>query len=248
MMTLALPARAEVFHENLMFQVLVGDAVDPRAHIYDSEDFQEMLVVSGENAPLLLELMTDSVYELAREDLEPNGDELILKDDHGGLLVTALAKEEGSIIVDLEETTLKLAPTPPLVGVVELEDVIAVKPSYALDAEAYEPDTAFVSKLKTLDRPINVSVYFGTWCRLCKHLVPQFMGVVHAVDNPNLRVRYVGVSETRDEPAKWLVRYGIEKTPTILFLEGNGEIGRIEQTVEPSTTIEEAMTRIIFGS
>jgi hypothetical protein len=243
---LAASAHGEIFHENLQFQVLVGDSIIPHAHVYDSDDFQEILLVPEEGSLLLLELGTESVYELAAGDLEQSGEEWVLRDDHDGNLVAALSKEEGSIVVDLEETSYRLSPMPPLVGIISREKLVAVKPSYALTAEAYEPDAEILSKLKTLDRSINASVYFGTWCRMCKHLVPKFMGTVDAMGNPNLQVRYVGVSESRDEPAKWLVRYGVEKTPSILFFEGGKEIGRIEETAEPS--VEAVMAEIFFGS
>ena len=89
----AVSARAEMFHENLQFQILVGDSIIPHAHLYDSEDFQEMLLVPGEGSPLLLELGTESVYELAPEDMEQSGEEWVVRDDHDGNLVTALPRK-----------------------------------------------------------------------------------------------------------------------------------------------------------
>jgi hypothetical protein len=240
------PTHAETFTENLHFQVLVGDSVAPHSRLYDSEDYQRMLLLSGDNPPILLELATTSVYQLTREDLQERDDDVVVRDDHEGLLVAAFSTEEGSITVDLGERIYRLAPAPPLVGIVSLEELLAAKPGYASDAEAYRPDSALVSKLKTVDRPIDVYVYFGTWCHLCKNLVPKFLSTVGAVDNPNIDVRYVGVSESLDEPAEWLQRYSALTAPAIIFLEGEKEIGRIEEKAE--LPVEEAMTHILLGS
>jgi thiol-disulfide isomerase/thioredoxin len=243
-------APALAFFENLHFQVLQGDSLLPGARLYDAEDFQSLLLVRPEGPPLLLDLTTDAVYELDSTAVSWSGaeGEPVLEGREGALPVGVLEKgEDGTvrILLDGEPQALGLAPAPPLVGPVSREELLRVKPVYAEDARKYHPREEAVAELASLQEPVEILVFFGTWCRLCKRLLPKLLAVLDAADNPRLQVRFVGVDEELEEPAELIERHAVGATPTIIFLKGGREVGRIEETAEPS--IEEEMVEILLG-
>ena len=231
------------FHENLAFKVFSGDAPAREARLYDSEDFQQILLLPGHGAPLVLDLATESVYALSPEQVSGTLEDPVVDAFDEGTFATLFVKEEGVITIPLEDATYRLSPAPPLVGPASLDELLAAKPIYGIDAAQYAPDSTAVGLLAAVDRPVELFVYFGTWCHLCKRLVPQVLKTLEAAGNANIRVQYIGLDEEMAEPVVWIDRHGVEKTPTLIFVEGGREVGRIEERAEP--TVEAAMADIL---
>ncbi|MBU1701363.1 MAG: thioredoxin family protein [Candidatus Eisenbacteria bacterium] len=239
-------AGAAIYFENLGYQVFQADTIIPRAHLYDSEDYQSMLLLPGTGAPLLLELGTQSVYEIAPEDLDLSGEDPVLSNLENGLFFCALITEEGSIHIDSPVRSYRLSPLPQFLGPATLAEVLALKPAYALDAREYLPDPDAIKMLKTVGEPVDIKVFFGTWCRLCKHLLPGFLRVMEEAGNPNFNVEFMGVDEDVMEPETLLQRYSVSQTPTIILLKNGSEIGRIEEAAVPN--VEKELVAILVKS
>ncbi|MBD3334959.1 MAG: hypothetical protein GF355_05535 [Candidatus Eisenbacteria bacterium] len=236
-------AQGTTFYENLHYQVFHGDTLDPRAHLYDSEDFQSMLLLPGHGPALLLELQAGTVYEIPEDAMDLTGEDPVLTRPEAGLMAGSLEKEDGSIQIDLAGRSFRLSPAPELLGEVDLTKLLSVKPSYALDARAYEPETNAVTALRTARVPTDIYVVFGTWCQLCKRVVPAVIRTMEAVGNPNFELHFIGVDEDLTDPEDWIERLRIGATPTVIMMQDGRELGRIEETAEPS--VEGALARII---
>ncbi len=87
-------------------------------------------------------------------------------------------------------------------------------------------------------------VFFGTWCGFCKRWLPRFLATLDAAANPDIQVRFIGVSETGGEPKADIKQYRVTETPTFIVRQDGREIGRIE--AEPtSASIEEDLAAIL---
>ena len=136
-----------------------------------------------------------------------------------------------------------LQPLPPLVGPASLLKVLELKPAYAHAALAYKPDPTKIAALKAVSADTEIRVYFGTWCLLCKKLIPGLIRSTELAANPKIKVTYTGVDEDLKQPEVDLKRDHITKTPTILVLQNGVELGRVEE--KPATTIEGDLAAIL---
>jgi thiol-disulfide isomerase/thioredoxin len=235
------------FYENLHFQIFMGDSLDARARLYDGEDYQRMLLLPGSGPPMLLELGAGMVYELPPDAVDLSVENPVLLSAEAGILAAEFANEEGEItFTGPSGIPCRVGPMPPLVGEASWEELLALKPAYGLDAEEYEPKAESLNALKSIDRPLEFVVFFGTWCQLCKQIVPSFTKTIEEAGNQGFAVTYVALDEAMEAPAEWIDRFKIGKTPTIIVSENGREIGRIEEDV-PST-VEEELVEIVDGS
>lgn len=148
-----------------------------------------------------------------------------------------------SVVFFVGGRRLKIVPKQPLVGPATVEDLLRHSPLYRKGADAYAPATADLAFLKSVKEPVEIEVFFGTWCSHCKVLVPKFIQTIRAAANPNLRVSYHGVPTSfgNYEPAR---TRGITGIPTFIFMRKGAEVGRIPG--EPTNgTIERSMVDIL---
>jgi thiol-disulfide isomerase/thioredoxin len=239
-------APAASWNENIGLLVQVDGKPSGVAHVYDSEDYQRMLLcLEGQPEVAILDLTTATVSSAPGDSLRVGADGTAEFEDAGGVYLSPLEQNEGTISFAWNTSKLVLTPLPPLVGAAELSRILDLKPAYAHDAAAYKPEAAKLAALKAVTADTEMHVYFGTWCHLCKHLLPGFMRTVELAANPKLRVAYFGVAEDMSQPAAELQRDSISKTPTIVVLQGGREIGRIEEKVP--TTVEAELAGILGG-
>ena len=78
---------------------------------------------------------------------------------------------------------------------------------------------AAISLIKNIRQPIEITVFFGTWCSYCKHYLPGFMKSIELAANPAITVRYIGISEDMSEPEALLTADGSRS----LLYRVNGE-------------------------
>lgn len=232
---LAPAALAESWQENIGLLVRVDGRPDGSAHLFDSEDYQRMLLVIGDRpSALILELADGTVGSVPRDSvrIDPEGFA------HLGLIgseyLADCSRKDGLITFAIEETKIEIAPIPPLIGETTLERLIELKPAYALAAKAHKAEAGAIGVIKAVTEPTEVRVYFGTWCHLCKKIVPDLMRAVDLAANPKIQVRYVGVDENLTQPAAEIRADRITKTPTIVVRRGGLEIGRIEERAKKS--------------
>ncbi|MDM7914651.1 MAG: hypothetical protein QUU85_05205, partial [Candidatus Eisenbacteria bacterium] len=144
------PASASAWLENPNVLVEVGGKPSGTTHVYDSEDFQQMLLVGdGQPTALVIDLTTSSVSEIPAARVQETADGANTPDDFAGeLLVTDVEQQDGTILLSWGDAPVAIRPLPPLIGPTTLERILAVKPAYGASAAAYKPDPAKVAALK----------------------------------------------------------------------------------------------------
>jgi thiol-disulfide isomerase/thioredoxin len=230
--------------ENIGLLVKVDGEPSGLAHVYDSDDYQRLLLVM-EDRPIsaIIDLAATTVYSIPRDSVAHGEDGHVETGEVTEEYLTMLTQEEGTLQFEWEESPVTIEPVPPLIGEVELERVLFLKPTYGRLAEKYEPDAKHLGVLKKIDQEIEIRVYFGTWCHICKKMIPPLIGTLAKAANEKLHACYFGVDEDLTEPAEEIDNYALSTTPTILLLREGKEIGRIEEELE--TTIEEALVAIL---
>ncbi|HVS65726.1 MAG TPA: thioredoxin family protein [Thermoanaerobaculia bacterium] len=126
----------------------------------------------------------------------------------------------------VEGRTVTLQQRAHLLGPQTASDVMEYDPSYRARANAYAPaNEAFLSRLQSVEEPIVIRVFFGTWCSVCVEFLPHVFKVEELLADSRIRFEYYGIpSDFADPEAQ---RLEVRTTPTgILFSDGE-EIGRI---------------------
>jgi thiol-disulfide isomerase/thioredoxin len=225
-------------------QAVTADTIDTSARIFDSPDFQQQLLVPGKgDQAFLLALKTQTFEVVPRLSLVWTTDYLPVVDPKSALPGGSFTSQDGIISFEAEAGNWKIQPEPPLVGLITPAKLHSAKPDYVHAAARYKPEPTAIQALKGVTEDTQVVVFFGTWCTICKHYLPHFLKTLELAGNPKFTVEYFGMSEDQREPADAIARYHVSKTPTIIFLRGGQELGRIEE--EPDVSVEADMVRIL---
>ncbi len=241
---LAATAAAEVWQQNISMLVQTDGKPDGSASVFDSADFQQLLLqMEGRPISFVLSLGDGAVYSLpadsVRTDRDGNAVFGIFKTDY----VSELEKKDAVLAFTWDKHAIQVQPLPPLVGAASLQKILDMKPAYAHAAQVYKPDATKIAALKAVSVDTEIRVYFGTWCLLCKQVVPSLIRSVEVAGNPKIKVTYTGVDEDLLQPETEIARDHITKTPTILVLRNGVEMGRIEE--KPATTVEGDIAAIL---
>jgi thiol-disulfide isomerase/thioredoxin len=132
---------------------------------------------------------------------------------------------------------------PILIGRADLDRVLAVDRGFSARANLYSPSPKAIEFLKSYDKPIMIEVIYGSWCRDSKMHVPEFIKVMEKAENPNIRVRYIGVDRKKNDPERLAKKRKIERVPTFIVFQKGKELGRIIET--PEISIEDDLVKIL---
>ena len=126
----------------------------------------------------------------------------------------------------VEGRTVTLARRPDLLGPYTAEQIMDHDGSYRTRADAYRPaNPDFLSRIQSVQEPIVVRVFFGSWCSVCVEFLPHVFKVQELLDGSALRFEYYGIPEDFDDPD--VKRLEVTSTPTGIVYAGEQEIGRI---------------------
>ncbi|ASJ95398.1 MULTISPECIES: thioredoxin family protein [Shewanella] len=115
--------------------------------------------------------------------------------------------------------------------VTELEDFVQGYAEYQVDTKAIEP-------LKQLQTPTEIVVIIGTWCPDCHRETPRFIRIIEALNNPNIKVSYIGVDRKKQDPEGLAAKYDFTRIPTFIVKQDGKEIGRIVERPEISLEVD----------
>lgn len=227
------------------YDLYVAGTEDPAARVFQSPDYQKLLVVPADgDFVYLLTLKSKTLEMQPRASVSLSAEGAVLASDRGAPS-GAFTQQAADLHFKSPLGDLRLAPEPPLVGALTLETLLARKPEYGALARQYTPNGAALSLIRADKRPLEILVFFGTWCSYCKKWLPRFIRTIQEAKNPGITVRYFGVDEDHSQPEAELTKYGIRKTPTFVVLSGGTEIGRI--TEEPTKSMEQDLSLILFS-
>jgi hypothetical protein len=131
-----------------------------------------------------------------------------------------------------------------LVGPATRDQILEAQPEWQAVVAAYDPDPEAVARLKSLDHPVTVEVFLGTWCSDSRAHVSEFFKILDLVDSPLIIPSYVAVP--RDKEARRPLTEGkdIWKVPTFIVSVDGREVGRIIET--PAKSVERDLVDILF--
>lgn len=176
--------------------------------------------------------------------IEADGEQArLLPDAEKGGPGTPYTVDQSSVVFYMGSSRLKILAKPALVGPTTPVDILRHSPLYKKGMQEYLPAAADITYLKSYPTPVEIEVFFGTWCPHCKVLVPKFMKAVAQASNPKLTVLYHGVPTGFDgyDPARGKAVVGI---PTFIFWKGGKEVGRIPGDPD-NDTIEHAVAEVL---
>jgi thiol-disulfide isomerase/thioredoxin len=114
----------------------------------------------------------------------------------------------------------------PIVGPTTYQDIVNYSPVWKIGMDQYTPDANDVAWLRSYREKVTIEVWFGSWCPHCQQVLPMFFKALQAAANPNIEVTYYGVPREFGNytPA---VQKDVKGLPTLIFLKGGRELGRI---------------------
>jgi thiol-disulfide isomerase/thioredoxin len=240
-----------LFSQNLeweeapQFEVELNGKADFSARAYQptaSKPFM-LLFVDNVKTPILLDLSTKKVTELATKDVIPGREYTVTsKGIPAGKPVGSYALKGGATVFPYRGKTVALRMKDALVGEVPLGVLLAHSPVYTILRNAYKVKKAPLAFIAAYAKPVKIVVMFATWCPTCKRVVPHFLRILQDAANPNISVRYIGIAMGGSEPQKELNEFGHDYPAFIVFKNGK-EVGRL--VGEPTVSIEEYLVNLL---
>jgi hypothetical protein len=139
---------------------------------------------------------------------------------------------------------------PPLVGVVEREEVEAHVPDWVQAEVEAEPAAEAAAALLAVEPGAEVVVYLGTWCSDSRRELARLWRAFDEVGiglgaEPPFALEYVAVDRDKAEPAERLEGVALEYVPTFVVRRGGEEVGRIVE-ISPNG-IEHDLLALLSG-
>lgn len=134
--------------------------------------------------------------------------------------------KSGELTFLLDGKDARLQPKPWLLGRHAGERLKEHNPEYAFKAAQYVPRGEHLERLRRLSGDVRVRVYFGSWCPVCKRLVPNVLRVDEELAGSRIEFEYYGLPQpmTQDPETE---RAGIHGVPTVVVFVGGKEVGQL---------------------
>jgi hypothetical protein len=89
----------------------------------------------------------------------------------------------------------------------------------------------------------NITVVLGTWCSDSQREVPRLYKILDYVHFPENKLKMICIDRQKNANGTEVQDLNIELVPTIIFFNGNEEIGRIVES--PEESLEADLARIL---
>jgi hypothetical protein len=135
----------------------------------------------------------------------------------------------------------KPAPARPraLIGPVTRQQVEAAAPGWAQAGVEAKPDLAAAHALAAVEPGAEVTVLLGTWCSDSRREVSRLWRALDEIGATAeggaggglpFTLAYIGVDETKQQPAAAVTAAGLQLVPTLIVRRNGREVGRIVET------------------
>ncbi|AQS38211.1 thiol-disulfide isomerase-like thioredoxin [Shewanella psychrophila] len=125
-----------------------------------------------------------------------------------------------------------------LTGLVEAQTLVTELDDFAEGYKEYQVNTAAITPFKSLKEPTEIIVIIGTWCPDCHRETPRFIRIMEELNNPNIKVTYIGIDRTKTDSKGLAAQYEFSRIPTFIVMQKDEEIGRIVERPEVSLEID----------
>ena len=111
--------------------------------------------------------------------------------------------------------------------------------------EVITPVPEAIAALQAVDRPTEIVLFHGAWCKDCQREVPRFMRILEMVNNPQIQLIEYEVNPQKKDALGKFEEYGIQRVPTFIVIRSGRELGRIVE--RPEKSLEEDLVTILQG-
>ncbi|MGS0692291.1 thioredoxin family protein [Shewanella sp. 30m-9] len=125
-----------------------------------------------------------------------------------------------------------------LTGTVEAQKMVTELADFKEGYADYKVDSAAIAPLKDISTATEITVIIGTWCPDCHRETPRFIRIMEELNNPNIKVTYIGVDRAKQDPEGLAAKYEFTRIPTIIVEQDNKEVGRIVERPEVSLEVD----------
>ena len=125
------------------------------------------------------------------------------------------------------------------VGEIKPSKLLTSYDDFNSEFSEFKIDGKEVSALKSINKPLDIHVLFGTWCHDSVREVPRLLKLLEQADNANISTKLIAVDYKKSAEEK----YDLQYTPTFVVYSGNKEIGRIIE--RPKDTIAQDIITMI---
>ena len=214
--------------------VYVDGTLDPGARVWTSAEPSRLAIqLSRAETVWIVNRETETVEQLPAAGLQPEAG--------GGATSAAPAAAAGDFariqgarfaidVLTLDQQSLVVTAHRGHVGPIDRETLWRQWPSWKRRADAFEPTADTLKALRAVDRDVELTVAFGTWCGDSRAQVPRLLRALELADNPRLQVELVALDNGFLEPAALIRDAGLTNVPTVLVRDPAGELGRLVET------------------
>lgn len=128
-------------------------------------------------------------------------------------------------------------------GKLDREELISSLPGFEAQFESYQPEESANQQLQSWNEFVRIKVFLRLDCSASQELVPAFIKIMDAVDNPYFELEYISLSEDRSQWESDSGGHSIAKTPTFIIFKDNEELGRIVEN--PLDSLEQDLVEIL---
>ncbi len=229
------------------FQLRLGDQPDPEARIYRSEGIPRLLVEAPSlGAPWLVVAGAKVARRLDPAAVAPVEGEpdAVTANPAATTSEVPITIEGLALVFESDRGRVVLEPAEPLTGERAADELLAALPEYRRGAAEYEPGRGELRLLAKVEGPVEVDVFFGSWCPHCERIVPRIIKLSRSLDGNAIHFRFHGLPRKfEDDP---LARqYEIGAVPVVLVRRGSEIVARLEGRV--LIRPEQALTSVLFG-
>jgi hypothetical protein len=130
-----------------------------------------------------------------------------------------------------------------LLGSLSKEEILENFPDWQEKVASYVPNMEVIEKLQSIQYPIEIEIFLGTWCPDTKRNVSAYFQIMDMVDNPLFTTTYIGIPKDKESREPYIEGKNIVKVPTFIILINDEEKGRIIEN--PVKSVEEDLLDII---
>ena len=229
--------------------IVINGEMENSARFYLNEDRTFFIILSSAfNDALVLNIKDGVITTLNRAEItfEDNEFTAITSEDMRLQYLSNYTQTGSALKINLVGMDVSIIPRPHLIGKATMDEILNHTSAYKRLMNKHEPNPDAIKFLSEYNKPVNITVAFGTWCSHCKQWVPRLMKSISECNNSNLNCTYFGISQKFDQPAEFLKKNKIKKIPTIIIHRGGQEIGRIIGT--PKVSMEDDLVAILEGT